>query len=72
MARMECAEKIRLVEEHHVAALAYSMAAMALNRMRAISTAPASWQLRAAVDEARSKSFEARGSLERHRFARGC
>jgi hypothetical protein len=69
---MECAEKVRLVGEHHVAALAYSRAAMALNRMRAISTAPEGCQLRAAVDEARSKSFEARGYLERHQAAHGC
>jgi hypothetical protein len=66
---MECEEKARLVEEHHRAALAYSMAARVLNASRARDAEHEKW--RAAADKARTKSKEAREALERHQAEHG-
>ena len=69
---MECDEKIRLVEEHHRAAFAYSHAVRDMNaKMRNASVAEYKI-LRATTDEARIKSTEARTALDRHQAEHRC
>ena len=67
---MDCEEKARLVEEHHQAALAYSLAARVLNASRGRDAEHE--QRRAAADAARNKSKEARAALKRHIAEHGC
>jgi hypothetical protein len=67
---MECGEKSSLVEEHHHAALAYSKATRALNRS-AVSHPEHQRRLNL-VNEARTKSQEARLAVERHVAEHGC
>jgi hypothetical protein len=69
---MECEEKARLLRAHHRAASANSHAVKDLNtKMRNISVAEYKI-LRAAADEARIKSTEARTALKRHQAKHGC
>jgi len=67
---MECAEKTRLVEEQHRAALVYAQTARALNASRVRNADHE--QLRATADAARKASKEARTALERHQAEHGC
>ena len=57
---MDCEEKARLVEEYHRAAVNYAQAARALSRTRSTRGVSEYEQLRAAADEARARSMEAR------------
>jgi uncharacterized protein (DUF2342 family) len=69
---VDCTEKAQLIEDHHLAAIAYSQAARALNsRMRILPPAEGS-KLRKVADEARIKAVEARTALKLHQIEHGC
>lgn len=69
---MECEEKAKLIEEHHRAALAYSLAARAVNGKTRSATVAEYKQRRQAADEARIRSKRAHAALERHIAEHGC
>jgi hypothetical protein len=69
---MECEEKMRLVEEQHIAALAYSRAAKELNNRSASCSASESEKLREAAKAARIQCLEARTAVKLHRAEHGC
>lgn len=69
---MSCEEKARLVEEHHLKALAYARAARALNRSRGTSSAVEYSRLRVAAANAKAKSAEARLAIMQHIEDHGC
>jgi hypothetical protein len=69
---MLCAEKERLVEEYHRAAVVYSQAIITLNRQRAQSSQSEYDRLRRAADDASTKCKEARHALANHMAEHGC
>jgi hypothetical protein len=69
---MNCPEKARLIEEHHLAALIYAQATRALNDIMGPIEVSEHKRLRTAVDEARAKSIEARLAIIRHTADHGC
>ena len=69
---MECSEKARLVEEQHLAALAYSRAARVLDQKRSSCSVSEYIKLREAADKARITSAETQVALKRHQAEHGC
>ena len=69
---MSCEEKARLVEDHSLKALAYARAARALNRKRETTPAPEYARLKAAVQESKAESKEARRLVQQHITEHGC
>lgn len=69
---MDCTEKFKLTEEHHLAAIAYSRAAKALNGGIWNGVPEETRKLRVAAGEARIKAAEARTALKLHRIEHGC
>lgn len=67
-----CEEMIRLVEEHHRAALAYARAVRALNHKRKVSSSIEYQRLREIADDEARKSEKARLALGRHQAEHGC
>jgi hypothetical protein len=63
---------MRLVEEHHRAALAYSRAARALSQKRTSCAASKLEELRQAAKAARAKCAEARIAVNHHLAEHGC
>jgi hypothetical protein len=69
---MDCADKAKLIREHHLAAIAHSQAARGLNsRARSVPSVEGS-KLRKMADEARIKAAEARKVLKLHQIEHGC
>ena len=67
-----CEEMIRLVEEHHRAALAYARALRSLNQKRKVSSSLEYQQLRETADDEARNSEKARLALKRHQAEHGC
>jgi len=69
---LPCEEKIRLVQEHHRAALAFSKELRVLNQQKKAASAQEFQGLRKTVDEETANSEKARLSLQHHQAEHGC
>jgi hypothetical protein len=69
---MECVVKTRLVEEHHLAAIAYLRAARALTQKRGRASVSEYRKLLEAADKALIASMEAQAAVKRHQAEHGC
>jgi hypothetical protein len=69
---MACDEKVRLVEAHHMAALAYARAVKALNGSSKTGSAEERNRLKDVADDAKASSKEARRLVQQHTAEHGC